>query len=49
MDALAIIQERGDADLDQGGGHGGGERWSDSGDMLKIVLMGFADRSDDEV
>lgn len=32
-----------DGDLDQGGGSGGGKKWSDSRYILKIELIGFSD------
>lgn len=32
-----------DGDLDQGGGNGGGKKWSGSRYILKIELIGFSD------
>lgn len=32
-----------DGDLDQGGGSGGGKKWSGSRYILKIELIGFSD------
>ena len=39
----ASNQARETGGLDQGSSSGGGEKWSDSGDVFKAEMTGFAD------
>lgn len=43
MDTIALIQERHNVGLDLGGCSGGGEKWLDSGYILKAEPIGPAD------